>query len=133
MIVADTNIILYLTLPGDFTAAAEAMYEKDHQWAAPILWRSEFRNALALYLRKDLLTLDEAFEIQSEAEKVMAGNEYEIESLDVLRLAAESRQTAYDCEFVALAQRLGVRLVSTDKKLLRAFPSVAISLTAAVK
>jgi len=132
MIVADTNIILYLTLPGDFTAEAEALYERDQEWVAPLLWRSEFRNALALYLRKQLLTLEEASKIQSEAEKVMSDNEYGIDSLDVLRLAAESGQTAYDCEFVSLAQRLGIRLVSTDKKVLRAFPAIAISLAEAV-
>jgi len=131
MIVADTNIILYLTLPGDFTAEAEALYERDQEWVAPLLWRSEFRNALALYLRKQLLTLEEASKIQSEAEKVMSDNEYGIDSLDVLRLAAESGQTAYDCEFVSLAQRLGIRLVSTDKKVLRAFPAIAISLAEA--
>ncbi|MBW8885427.1 MAG: type II toxin-antitoxin system VapC family toxin [Planctomycetia bacterium] len=131
MIVADTNVILYLMLPGDFTGAAEALYERDQEWVAPVLWRSEFRNALALYLRKKLLTLEEAFEIQSEAEVVISGNEYYIDSPDVLRLAAEIGQAAYDCEFVSLAQRLGIRLVTTDKKVLRAFPAIAISLTEA--
>jgi len=131
MIVADTNVILYLTLPGDSTAAAEALFGKDGLWIAPPLWKSEFRNALSLYVRKNLLSLDEAFNIQSEAEVVMAGNEYEVDALDVLRLAAVSQQTAYDCEFVSLAQRLNVSLVTADKKLLRAFPTVAVSLSVA--
>lgn len=33
--------------------------------------------------------------------------------------------TAYDCEFVALSQRLGVPLVTLDRALLKAFPRLA--------
>jgi predicted nucleic acid-binding protein len=131
MIVADTNIVVYLMLPGDFTTAAEALLQTDPEWVAPILWRSEFCNALALYLRKKMLTLDEALKILGEAQGVIGSNEYQVDALDTLRLAAASGQAAYDCEFVVLAQRLGVPLVTTDKKVLRAFPSVAVPLKAA--
>jgi predicted nucleic acid-binding protein len=131
MIVADTNIIVYLTVENEFTAAAEALYEKDEVWAAPLLWKSEFLNALALYIRKKLMTVDRAFEILHEAEGVIGANEYEIDPRDVLRLASDSGHATYDCEFIALAQRLAVPLITTDKKLLRAFPTHAISLAAA--
>jgi len=133
MIVADTNIIVYLTVESDFTAAAEALYEKDQVWAAPLLWKSEFLNALALYLRKELMTVDRAFEILHEAEGVIGENEFETDPREVLRLALESGHATYDCEFIALAQRLSIPLVTTDKKFLRAFPSVAISLAAATR
>ena len=46
----------------------------------------------------------------------------------VLDLAAASSCSAYDCEFVALAQDLGVRLVTVDKQVLKEFPTVAIAL-----
>ena len=39
-----------------------------------------------------------------------------------------SECSASDCEFVALAARLGVRLVTMDGKLLRAFPQLAANL-----
>jgi predicted nucleic acid-binding protein len=42
----------------------------------------------------------------------------------------DSDCSAYDCEFAALAMRLGVKLVTMDSKLLRAFPKYAVSLTA---
>jgi predicted nucleic acid-binding protein len=74
MIVADTNIVVYLMLPGDFTAAAETLLQTDPEWVAPILWRSEFCNALALYLRKKMLTLDEALRILGEAQGVIGNN-----------------------------------------------------------
>ena len=131
MIVADTNIIVYLTVENEFTAAAEALYEKDEVWAAPLLWKSEFLNALALYIRKQLMTVDRAFEILHEAEGVIGANEYEIDPRDVLRLASDSGNATYDCEFIALAQRLAVPLITTDKRLLRAFPNIAVSLAAA--
>jgi predicted nucleic acid-binding protein len=75
--------------------------------------------------------VDRAFEILHEAEGVIGPNEFETDPREVLRLASHSGHPTYDCEFIALARRLGVPLITTDKKLLRAFPTVAISLTAA--
>jgi predicted nucleic acid-binding protein len=123
MIVVDTNVVAYLYLPGEHTAAAEALLRKHEVWAAPALWRSELRNILALYLRKQLLTLEVAYRIQREAEGLIGDAEHQVDSLDVLRLAADSGCSAYDCEFVALARHLDVRLVTADAKLRKAFPN----------
>ena len=65
MIVVDTNVIAYLLLPYEFSAQADALYNRDPDWAAPIFWRSEFRNLLAGYLRRKALTFDEAEKVQS--------------------------------------------------------------------
>lgn len=48
----------------------------------------------------------------------------------VLELVRASDCSAYDCEFVALAAQLDTRLVTMDKKLLRAFPARAVALAA---
>ena len=129
MIVVDTNIVAYLYLPGEFTAAAETLLEQDAGWAAPILWRSEFRNILAGYMRRGNLTFEQAYAIQSEAEDLLRGAEYEVDSLGVLELVRASQCSAYDCEFVALAMKLGTTLVTMDGKLLRAFPDIAVALS----
>lgn len=129
MIVVDTNIVAYLYLPGEFTAAAETLLEQDAAWAAPILWRSEFRDILAGYMRRGNMTFEQAYAIQSEAEDLLRGAEYEVESLGVLELVRDSQCSAYDCEFVALAMKLGTRLVTMDGKLLRAFPDTAVALS----
>ncbi|MBL0943242.1 MAG: type II toxin-antitoxin system VapC family toxin [Hydrogenophaga sp.] len=121
MIVVDTNVIAYLYLPGPYTAAAEALLLTDVDWAAPVLWRSELRNILSTYLRKSLLALEDAYRIQREAEALMADREYEVDSLDVLQLAQSSGCSAYDCEFVVLARRLGTALITQDAKLRQAF------------
>lgn len=130
MIVVDTNIVAYLYLPGEYTQQAEAWLEADPDWAAPLLWRSEFRNILAGYLRRKVLTFEAAAQLQAEAESLLQGCEYEVDSRRVLELVRDSDCSAYDCEFIALAQALGVRLVTMDAKLLRAFPQDAVALVA---
>lgn len=128
MIVVDTNVIAYLMLPGDLTAAAEALLESEPNWVAPPLWRSEFRSILAGYMRRGTLSLQQATEIQTAAEDLLAGNEANPESKAILQLVAESQCSAYDCEFVALAQQLECALYTMDTKVLNAFPETAKSL-----
>lgn len=130
MIVVDSNVVAYLYLPGEHTAKAEALFEQDPDWAVPVLWRSEFRNILAGCLRRRTLSFDQACSLQGEAEDLLAGSEFEVDSKAVLELVRDSDCSAYDCEFVALANKLKVRLVTMDSKLLRAFPKRAVSLAA---
>lgn len=130
MIVVDSNVLAYLYLPGAYTAAAERLLERDPDWVAPVLWRSEFRSILAGYMRRDELTFEQACGLQREAESLLAGAEFEPDSLGVLELVRDSDCSAYDCEFVALALRLETRLVTMDRKLLRAFPNRAVALVA---
>lgn len=125
MIAVDSNVLAYLYLPGPHTAAVEALMERDPEWVAPLLWRSEFRNVLAGYLRRGDLDLKQALALQSEAERLMAGAEFAVESRAVLDAVRSSDCSAYDCEYVALARDLGVHLATMDRKLLRAFPDIA--------
>ena len=127
MIVVDTNIIGYLYLTSEYSTQVEEVLLKDPQWVAPLLWRSEFRNVLALYIRKDILRFEDAVQIMDNAMSLMRGGEYEVASLEVLRLIKESRCSAYDCEFVALALDLGIPLITRDKQILEEFPQYAIS------
>jgi predicted nucleic acid-binding protein len=129
MIVVETNIIGYLFLSSERSALAERALKKDSEWAAPILWRSEFRNVLTFYMRKNFINLDHAQFIMDGALYLLRGREYEVSSYEVLRLASESRCSANDCEFIAAANDLKVPLITVDKELLREFPSVTVSLT----
>lgn len=125
MIVVDTNVIAYLWLPGERTAAAERLLKRDPDWNAPLLWRSEFRNVLAGCLRRGDVRLEVALEIADGAEGQLRGREFSVPSDEVLARVAESDCSAYDCEFIVLAQELGVSLVTSDEKILRSFPAVA--------
>ena len=128
MIVVDSNVLAYLYVPGVHTAATESLLQREPDWAAPILWRSEFRNILAGYMRRKVLTFEQANGIQREVESLLQGSEFEVDSNAVLELVRDSDCSAYDCEFVALAVKLDTILVTMDKKLLRAFPKRAIAL-----
>ena len=128
MIVVDTNLLAYLYITGEQTALAEAAVRRDPVWTAPVLWRSEFRNILAGLVRKKTLPLDVARDLAREAEGWMRGREYAVLSYHVLALAAGSGCSAYDCEFVALAQDLGVSLVTNDRQVLTTFPDHTVSL-----
>lgn len=123
MIVVDTNVIAYLFLPGGFAARAERWVRADRDWAAPMLWRSELRNVLAGFLRRKQLTFEAAREIQREAEALLFGSEHEVDSQRVLELVRDTNCSAYDCEFVSVAMRLGVKLLTADNKVLLAFPT----------
>jgi predicted nucleic acid-binding protein len=127
VIVVDTNLLAYLYIQGQRTAEAEAVLRRDPEWAAPLLWRSEFRSVLAGLVRRRALPLHDAVRLAEEAEVRMAGREYTVPSHAVLQLAAESGCSAYDCEFASLARDLGTVLVTVDHALLSAFPTMAVS------
>jgi predicted nucleic acid-binding protein len=133
VIVADTNLLVYFWLPGGFAELAEAAKAQDGTWAAPILWRSEFRNVLAGYLRRKTLSEADANAAYLNAQKDIGTNEYSVPTERVFKLVLASDCTAYDCEYVALAQDLGVPLVTTDKQLIKAFPNTAVALEKFVK
>ena len=122
MIVVDVNILAYLLIPGKFTTSAEQLLEADPVWAAPGLWRSELRNVFATYLRSNQLELVDALALFQRAAEIIGADEYEVQTSDVLRLSKQSRCSAYDCEYIALAEFLDLKLVTADGKLAKAFP-----------
>jgi len=128
VIVVDTNVIGYLFLASEQSEQAERALMKDSEWVAPLLWRSELRNVLATYLHEKLIALEDALHVIQEAEAMMQDGEYEMASAQVLRLATSSGCSAYDCEFVALADDLNAPLITVDKKILAQFPNIAVAL-----
>ena len=129
MIVVDTNIVAYLLLPGDETKVCERVFSKDPSWAAPLLWRSELRSVLAQYMRKHSLSLEDATTAMETAEQLFLDREYAVPSAEVLALCQRSHLSAYDAEFVVLAQSLAVPLVTQDRQILRAAEKIAVSPT----
>lgn len=127
MIVADTNLVAYLLIPGDRTEASEEVLRKDPKWCAPVLWRSELRNVLALYMRQQGMTLLQAILTMEKAEKLLGNHEYVIPSDSILGVVAGTSLSAYDAEFVSLAEHLEVKLVTADAKILAAAPKTALS------
>lgn len=128
MIVVDTNVIAYLLLGGEKTPRARSIFERDSKWAAPLLWRSEFRSVLAMFIRRGKLTPEKAMEFMTEAEILLQGEEYQVDSGRIMKLIDSSKCSAYDCEFIALAQHLDIPLITSDKQILDEFSDTAVSI-----
>lgn len=129
MIVVDTNVVAYLLLPGPFGAQALSLRQREPDWIVPAIWRSEFRNVLAGYMRCKGLSLGQAIEVQTLAERMPGSAEFMVSSTSVLELVHSSSCSAYDCEFICLAQAKKLCLVTADKQILANFPGTAIPLS----
>jgi predicted nucleic acid-binding protein len=133
VIVVDTNLVAYAVLPGVRTAAALALADLDPDWVAPSLWRLELRNVLATLMRVRKLPLAHALAAFAAAEHLVADATVEATTEECLRLAARGRVSAWDAEFVFVAEALCLPLVTADKKLARAFPGRALSLEDSIR
>ena len=127
MIVVDTNLLAYAVLPGERTEAALAVAERDAEWVAPALWRWELRNVLAMAMRVRRMRLASALAAFRLAEQLVSDAEPEASTEACLRLSARGYVSAYDAEFVFVAEELDLSLVTADRRLVRAFPGRAVS------
>jgi predicted nucleic acid-binding protein len=125
MIVADTNLIVYLLLPGNHTDEVQNFYLREPHWAAPILWRSELINVLVTYFRAGRLNVELCEQLMEQAEHIMRGRSYMVDSTKVLAVAARSGCSGYDSEFIALAEELELPLVTFNEKILQRCRPVA--------
>lgn len=128
MIVADTNLIVYDVIEGERSAAASRVRRRDAHWVAPTLWRSEFRNVLVQHVRHDRLSPERARAAWSIARSLV--RDVEVDPLAALDAAFAHDLSGYDAEFIALADTLGVPLVTDDRRVLGACPDLAVSLDA---
>ncbi len=128
MIVVDTNVISYFWLPSEYSENAKRLLRSDPEWVVPPLWRSEFRNVLFFYIRKKLVPEESAIEIMEKAEKMFKGMEYFIHSHEIISKVSLCTLSAYDLEYVVLAEGLGLKLITLDRKILAEFPGMAKSL-----
>jgi predicted nucleic acid-binding protein len=128
LIVVDVNVVAYLCLGGDLATLAEDALLRDSEWHAPLLWRSEFRNVVAGFRRRGHLSKEASVRIVAEAEGLFFDREHLVGSDAVLRLVEASPCSAYDCEYVALAESFDVPLVTHDRRVLESFPDTAWSM-----
>lgn len=130
MIVVDTNVVLRFLMGGEDGEAAARLHERDEEWAAPTILPSELRNALLGYVRRSVLSSEEANALAAYVAVTLADRIFDMTDAPVIDTALECGLTAYDAEFVALARALGVGLVTMDAAVLRGAPDVAVPLEA---
>jgi predicted nucleic acid-binding protein len=127
VIVADTNLVAYLLIEGEKTDLARAVWTADPRWMLPTLWRSEFLNVLTTSVRAKVLTLAEAHDIWNVAQTVFGQSEVEPAGDAVLETAAARSLSAYDAQYVVAAVDLEAPLITSDRRLLKACPDIAIA------
>jgi predicted nucleic acid-binding protein len=125
MIVVDVTVLAHYVIEGDETADVLALRERDREWAAPVLWRSELMNVLWKYLSRGDFGLDLALRQLDLAADLVSGRVYDLRAEEVLPLAVASGCSAYDCQYVALARLLDTELATHDRRILNAFPQRA--------
>jgi predicted nucleic acid-binding protein len=128
LIAADTNLVAYLLLDGEMTEHARKVWETDPHWVMPPLWRSEFLNVLATAYRASVLDETQAITAWQNAVHLFRGCEVEPEGEDVLRTAINLGISAYDAQFVVVAEKMDCKLVTSDKRLVKACKGRAVSM-----
>lgn len=126
VIVADSNILLGRLLPVPYATAAGQLIQqweaKGLQLAAPTLFRYEVVAVIRRYVHHKLITYDEAL---TRLEKIFATViDYHLDE-NLLRRALElatqfNRPTAYDAQYLAVAERLGCEFWTADERLYNA-------------
>lgn len=127
MVLVDTNILAYLLIDGDRTAAAQALYARDSDWRSESFIMVEFSNILATYVRTRAMTHAQGLDLLAEAQALMPAllNLQHSQGLDA---AAEFAISAYDARFIAVAKQMRAKLVTEDAKLRAAVPAWTVSL-----
>jgi predicted nucleic acid-binding protein len=135
MIVVDAMVVNYALIDHpEFSEEVERLRGADASWCGPPLWRSEQRNVLMKYVRADSPSIPRTDIDLTAAQAYMRTAESWMQTMDVhseavLALANASSCSAYDCEYVALAEDLDVPLVTYDRRLQAAFPDRAFTPT----
>ena len=128
MIVIDTNVMVYLLTGSGQGEDAARLLAGDPEWAAPPILLSELRNVMVGLLRRGQIRDQDAIDICEDAEAVLGDRVATVPSSPVLDTAIQGKMSAYDAEFVVLARRLRVPLVTADQAILDGAPDVAVSL-----
>jgi predicted nucleic acid-binding protein len=128
LIVADTNLIAYMLIAGTRTPQARKVWAADNRWVMPPLWRSEFLNVLATAVRAGVIDAAEALIGWRNSLHLFRNCEVEPEGEAVLMAAEKYGISAYDAQFVVVAEKMKARLVTSDRRLLKSCRGIAVSM-----
>ena len=126
MIVVDTNVIAYLLMRGEHSAAADRLLERDPDWVAPRLWLDEFLNVLCTYERNGAIGAKQAMALLEDALALMEDASYEVAPERILATGRRTGCSGYDSHYIALAEDLGLKLFTCDQHILQSCPDIAV-------
>jgi predicted nucleic acid-binding protein len=127
VVLVDTNIIAYLMIRGNRTAAAQQLYERDSDWCSEAFVMVEFSNVIATYVRTRALTQAQGTKLLAESQ-VHLSTLHSVVNTQALESAMQFGISAYDARFISLAKQLKMKLITEDVKLRVAVPALTMSL-----
>ena len=127
MQLVDTNVLAYLLIDGDQTAAAHALFERDRDWISESFALVEFSNILCTYVRTKALPMAQGSELLDRAIELMPALPM-VEHGAAFDAAVQFGLSVYDGRFIALAKQMKAKLVTADRRLLDAAPQWTVSL-----
>ena len=130
MIVVDVNVVAYFLVEGEKTAAARDLLRRDPDWRLPALWRHEYLNVLATFAREGGATIAEARTLWPRGVDLFGSREQGMDMESALIVATENRISAYDAQYIALAQKRQTICVTEDRRLLKRFPALTRTMQA---
>jgi predicted nucleic acid-binding protein len=131
VVLVDTNILAYLMIEGDRTAAAQKLFERDSDWCSEAFVMVEFSNVIATYVGVGALTQAQGTKLLAEAQTHLPTLN-NVVNTQALETAMQFGISAYDARFISLAKQLKQKLITEDAKLRVAVPAWTISLAEAL-
>jgi predicted nucleic acid-binding protein len=132
MLLVDTNVVAYLLIDGDHTGAAQQLRRRDPDWRSEAFLLVEFTNVLASSIANRRMTFGLAEDFLGKALTLFDGKLRSMPPASVLASAVRHGVSAYDARFLALAEAIGLPVVTEDKKLRAAAPDLTQSLAEAL-
>jgi predicted nucleic acid-binding protein len=131
MLLVDTNVVAYLLIEGNHTEAAQQLRRRDPDWRSEAFLLVEFTNVLASSIATGRMTFGLAEDFLGKAVALFDGKLRSMPPASVLAAAVRHGVSAYDARFLALAEAIGLPIVTEDKKLRAAAPDLTQSLAEA--
>jgi predicted nucleic acid-binding protein len=132
MLVVDTNIIAPLYIRSAYTDGVHQLRRRDGVWRTDPFAIIELSNVLATYQPVRYLTAIEAQRCLAQADRFLRPHYVEVPHDAALEFAIRHGVTTYDARFLALAERLGLPLITEDGKPRAAAPTLTQSLAEAL-
>jgi predicted nucleic acid-binding protein len=134
--VLDASIALAWCFADEATPATDALLDRlaDEEAVAPVLWRIEVANALAMAERRGRLSvagLTRSVGLLQRLAVALDPEGSERAFRELLDLARSERLTVYDAAYLELALRLGLPLASKDSKLRQAAAGLGLTVLGA--
>ena len=125
MIVVDANILCALLLPTQRRPAVRTLYRHDRAWVAPHHVHVEYAHAFVRAARAGRISRRRTRRHVLFNRGIVVDPPVPTDLAAVIDLALDENCGAYDAQYVWLARRLGLPLLTYDGPVLRNFPGVA--------